>query len=248
MSNFPEGSPASPDLRVSQGPTGDHRVKTPGRPSPRLFLPDSSIRAWLIPLSYKHQSPSRPPQQSSPRYEVPRLSRLSRCMDGLWPECLPGESEREFTPSCPTLLRPHELWPTRLLRPWDFPDKRQREEVPKDRIERELRMRGPEICSLPAAAKATGSHKGFWARTLGLQIPVCQDLRSRNLHGSFHCTFSGPSICEVSQRPPMSPWLPVPPALPRKSSIGASVSSPDPAHLSAPFGRGNLYTKEKYLW
>ena len=25
--------------------------------------------------------------------------------------------------SCPTLLWPHGLWPTRLLCPWDFPDK-----------------------------------------------------------------------------------------------------------------------------
>ena len=30
--------------------------------------------------------------------------------------CLVGKS-------CPTLLRPHGLQPTRLLRPWDFPGK-----------------------------------------------------------------------------------------------------------------------------
>ena len=29
------------------------------------------------------------------------------------------ESESEVAQSCPT-LRPHGLWPTRLLRPWDF--------------------------------------------------------------------------------------------------------------------------------
>ena len=32
------------------------------------------------------------------------------------------ESESEVTQSCPT-LGPHELWPTRLLHPWDFPGK-----------------------------------------------------------------------------------------------------------------------------
>ena len=116
------------------------------------------------------------------------------------------------------------------------------EEVPKDRIGRELRMCGPEICSLPAASRATGSHKGFWARTPGLQMHVCRGPRPRSLHVSFHCTFSGPSICEVSQMPPMRPWLPISPALPLKGSLGASASSPDPAHLSAPLV-GEFYTQ-----
>lgn len=131
---------------------------------------------------------------------------------------------------------------TNSLRPERFSG----QEGPKGRIGSELRMRGPEIPHLPAAARAPGSRKGFWARTLGLQIHACQGPRPRSLHLSFHFASSGPSVCEVSQMPPIRPWLPVPPALPLKSSLRASVSS-DPAHLSAPFGGGTLYTKEKYL-
>ena len=33
------------------------------------------------------------------------------------------KSEREVAQSCPTLLQPHGLQPTRLFRPWDFPGK-----------------------------------------------------------------------------------------------------------------------------
>ena len=33
---------------------------------------------------------------------------------------LPMKSESEVAQSCPTLVRPHGLQPTRLLRPWDF--------------------------------------------------------------------------------------------------------------------------------
>ena len=34
-----------------------------------------------------------------------------------------SENESEVAQSCLTLLRPHGLQPTRLLRPWDFPGK-----------------------------------------------------------------------------------------------------------------------------
>ena len=37
-------------------------------------------------------------------------------------QCMKVKSESEVTQSCPT-LRPHELQPTRLLSPWDFPVK-----------------------------------------------------------------------------------------------------------------------------
>lgn len=50
MGNLPQGSPVSPDLRILQGPTGDSEdEKHLEDPSQRLFLSDSSIRAWLIP-------------------------------------------------------------------------------------------------------------------------------------------------------------------------------------------------------
>ena len=118
------------------------------------------------------------------------------------------------------------------------------QEGPKDSIGSELRVRGPEICRLPAAAGAPRRRKGFWAGSLGLQIHTCQGPRPRSLRLSFHCASSGPRVCEVSQMPPMRPRLPVPPALPLKSSLSASESSPDPAHLSAPFGRG-IYRQRK---
>ena len=39
-------------------------------------------------------------------------------------QCMKVKSEREVAQSCPTLRDPiHELQPTRLHRPWDFPGK-----------------------------------------------------------------------------------------------------------------------------
>ena len=38
-------------------------------------------------------------------------------------QCMKVKSESEVAQSCPTLLYPHGLQPTRLLRPWDFPGK-----------------------------------------------------------------------------------------------------------------------------
>ena len=50
MSNLPRGSPASPDLRILQGPKGDSEdEKHLEDPSQRLFPAGSSLRAWLIP-------------------------------------------------------------------------------------------------------------------------------------------------------------------------------------------------------
>ena len=38
-------------------------------------------------------------------------------------QCVKVKSESEVAQSCPTPQRPHELQPSRLLRPWDFPGK-----------------------------------------------------------------------------------------------------------------------------
>ena len=79
------------------------------------------------PASAAHLSRSCHCQDTEPNSRLPCLTPQS-----LGSTCLaPSESQgsacdagvSEVAQSCPTLLRPHGLEPTRLLCPWDFPGK-----------------------------------------------------------------------------------------------------------------------------
>ena len=84
MSNLPQGSPASPDLRISQGPTGDHRAKNTWETLPEALPPRLVYKGLAHSTSHTNTNPP----QGLPRSLHPDMKCLASAdCPGVWTVC-----------------------------------------------------------------------------------------------------------------------------------------------------------------